>query len=130
MLFRSPSLTKEWKDYHQKKTKGSLSKLNTLGNLVGSPDMIASIRANIAGGSEWAGLTLSDDGIHSRLSLLKESIDQIDELEEKLNLSDEVKAFIVKVMNRKARLTDVSPNILEWIIMEDLDDRFVINFKS
>lgn len=126
----NPSLTKEWKAYYQKKTTRSLSKLDTLGNLAGSSDMIASLKANIAGGSEWAGLTLSDDGSHTRLSLLKKSIDQIDALEEKLNLSDEVKDFIVKVTNRRARLTDVSPSILEWIKKESLDDKFVINFKN
>ena len=126
----NPSLAKEWQAYHQKKTKTSLSKLDTLGNLAGSPDRIASIKAKIAGSSEWAGLTFSDDDVHTRLSLLKESIDQIDELEEKLNLSDEVKAFIVKVTKKKARLTDVSPSVLEWVKMESLDDKFVINFKS
>ncbi len=126
----NPGLAKEWKAYHQKKTKTSLSKLDTLGNLAGNPDMIAYIKANITGGSEWVGLTFSDDGVHTRLSLLKESIDQIDELEEKLNLSDEVKAFIAKVANKKARLTDVSSAVLEWIKMEGLDDKFEINFKS
>lgn len=126
----NPNLAKEWKAYHQMKTKSSLSKLDTLGNLAGSPNMIASIKANIAGGAEWAGLTFSDDGVHTRLSLLKESIDQIDELEEKLNLSDDIKAFIVKVTNKKARLADVTPSILEWIEKEGLDDKFVINFKS
>lgn len=126
----NPNLAKEWKAYHQMKTKSSLSKLDTLGNLAGSPNMIASIKANIARGAEWAGLTFSDDGVHTRLSLLKESIDQIDELEEKLNLSDDIKAFIVKVTNKKARLADVTPSILEWIEKEGLDDKFVINFKS
>lgn len=126
----SPNLTKEWKAFHQKKTKVSISKLDTLGNLAGSPDMIASIRANISNGSEWAGLSLSDDGAHTRLSLLKTAMDKIDELEENLNLSDEIKAFIVKVTGKKARVSDVSEVIIEWIKNENLDDRFVISFKS
>ncbi len=126
----NPNLEKEWKAYHQKKTKISFSKLDTLGSLAGSPDMIASIKENIAGGGEWAGLTFTDDGVHTRLFLLKESIDQIDELEENLNLSDEIKAFIVKVTNKKAKLTDVTPSILEWIKRESLDDKFVINFMG
>lgn len=124
------NLAKEWKAYYQMKTKSSLSKLDTLGNLAGSPDMIASIKANIAEGGEWAGLTFSDDGVHTRLFLLKESIDRIDELEENLNLSDEIKAFIVKVTNKKARLADVTSSILEGLKKEGLDDKFVINFKS
>lgn len=126
----SPNLTKEWKAFHQKKTKVSISKLDTLGNLARSPDMIASIRANISNGSEWAGLSLSDDGAHTRLSLLKAAMDKIDDLEENLNLSDEIKAFIVKVTGKKARVSDVSEVIIEWIKNENLDDRFVISFKS
>lgn len=126
----NPNLSKEWKAFHKNKTKSSLSKLDTLGNLAGSPDMIASIRANISGGSEWAGLSLCDDGAHTRLSLLKAAIDKIDELEKNLNLSDEIKAFIAKVTSRRARITDISPTIIEWIQKENLDEKFVINFKS
>lgn len=126
----NPNLTKEWKEYHQKRTKSSLSKLDTLGNLAGSPNKIAEIKEKIAGGSEWAGLSLCDDGIHTRLSLLKSAIDQIDELEENLNLSDEIKAFIVKVTNRKAKITDISPAIVEWVQKESLSGKFVIIFKS
>ena len=126
----NPNLAREWKVFHQKKTKSSLSKLDTLGNLAGSPDMIASIRASISGGGEWAGLSLCDDGAHTRLSLLKTAIDKIDELEKDLNLSDEIKAFIVKVTNRRAGITDISPAIIEWIQKEGLDDKFVISFRS
>lgn len=125
----NPNLTKEWKAFHQKKTKVSISKLDTLGNLAGSPDSVAAIRADISNGYEWAGLSLSDDGTHTRLSLLKAAIDRIDELEENLNLSDEIKAFIVKVTSKKARVSDVSEAIIDWIMKENLDDRFVISFK-
>lgn len=126
----NPNLAREWKEFHQKKTKSSLSKLDTLGNLADSSDMIASIRANISGGGEWADLSLRDDGVHTRLSLLKTAIDKIDKLEKDLNLSDEIRAFIVKVTNRRARITDVSPVIIEWIQKEGLDDKFVISFRS
>ena len=126
----NPNLSREWKAFHQKKTKSSLSKLDTLGNLVGSPGMITLIRENISVGGEWEGLSLCDDGAHTRLSLLKTAIDKIDELEKDLNLSNEIKAFIVKVTNRTARITDISPAIIEWIQKEKLDEKFAINFKS
>ena len=125
----NPNLTKECKAFHQKKTKVSISKLDTLGNLAGSPDLVAAIRADISIGYEWTGLSLSDDGTHTRLSLLKAAIDRIDELEENLNLSDEIKAFIFKVTSKKARVSDVSEAIIDWIMKENLDDRFVISFK-
>ena len=126
----NPGLSKEWKAFYQKKTKSSISKLDTLGNLVGNQDEVTAIRANIYNGSEWAGLSLSDDGTHTRLDLLKLSINKIDELEESLNLSDEIKAFIVKVTDGKARITDVTPGIVDWIKKENLDDRFAVNFRS
>lgn len=126
----NPNLSKEWKAYHQKKTKASISKLNTLGNLAGSPEMIVSIRANISNGSEWTGLLLCDDGENTRLSLLISAINKIDELEENLNLSDDVKDFIIKVTSKKARVSDVSESIIEWIKKENLDDKFVISFRS
>lgn len=126
----NPNLTKEWKAYHQKKTKSSISKLDTLGNLAGNQETIAVLRTNISNGGEWSGLSLSDDGVHTRLALFKSAIDRIDELEESLNLSDEIKEFIVKVTLRKARVTDVTPAIIEWIKKESLDDKFAISFRS
>lgn len=125
-----PSLSKEWKAYYQKKIPGSLSKLNTLGHLATDAETTDSIRTSITNGGEWAGLLLSNDGINSRLSLFKSAIDKIDELEESLNLSEEIKEFIVKVTSRKARVSDVNDNIIDWIKKENLEDRFVVNFKS
>lgn len=126
----NPSLSKDWKAYYQKKTSGSLSKLDTLGHLATDTEAMASIRTRIINGGEWTGLLLSDDGINSRLALFKSAIDKIDELEESLNLSEEIKEFIVKVTSRKARVSDVNDNIIDWIKKENLEDRFVINFKS
>ena len=124
------NLTKEWKSYHQKKTAGSISKLNTLGNLASDLESVSKIRTNIANGSEWNGLSLSDDGVNSRLTLLKKSIDDVDQLEESLNLSDEIRSFIVSVTNRKAKVSDVTDNIIRWIKEEHLENKFVINFKN
>lgn len=126
----NPSLSKEWKDYYLKRISGSLSKLNTLGHLATNAETTALIRTSITNGGEWTGLSLSDDGINSRLFLFKSALDKIDDLEESLNLSEEIKEFIVKVTSRKARVSDVNDNIIDWIKKENLEDRFVINFKS
>ena len=122
------NLTKEWKSYHQKKTAGSISKINTLGNLASDSESVSKIR--IANGSDWNGLSLPDDGVNSRLTLLKKSIDDVDQLEESLNLSDEIRSFIVSVTNRKAKVSDVTDNIIRWIKEEHLENKFVINFKN
>lgn len=126
----NPNLAKEWKAYYQKKMPGSISKLNTLGNLAPDPESIVTIRANIGRGCEWTGLSLSDDGINTRLDLLKKGIDEVDRLEKSLNLPDEVKDFIVLVTTKKAKVSDITENIIKWIKAEQLEDKFVINFKN
>lgn len=124
------NLTKEWKLYHQKKTAGSISKINTLGNLAPNPESVSIIKMNIANGGEWNGLSLSDDGVNSRLVLLKKSIDEVDQLEESLNLSDEIRSFIVSVTTKKAKVSDITDNIVKWIKEEKLEEKFTISFKN
>ena len=109
---------------------GLSGKLSSIGSLVSDKNKIDTIRTNINNGSEWAGLLLKDDGIHTRLELLKDGIDQVNQLEYNLNLSDEIKDFLVKVTSGKARATDVNENIINWIIKENLIEKFVINFKN
>lgn len=77
----NPALSKEWKTFHKTKTMGLSGKLSSIGSLVSDKNKIDTIRTNINNGSEWAGLLLKDDGIHTRLELLKDGIDQVNQLE-------------------------------------------------
>ena len=126
----NPALSKEWKAFHKIKTSGMSGKLSSIGSLMSDKNKIDAIRANINNGSEWDGLLLRDDGVHTRLELLKDGIDQVNQLEQSLNLSEEIKDFLVKVTSGKARVTDVNKNIINWIIKEKLIEKFVINFKN
>ena len=73
---------------------------------------------------------MSDNGVDTRLILLKRSIDEINCLEENLKLSDEVRKFIVSVIAQKAKVSDITDDIIQWIKEEKLDDKFVITFKN
>lgn len=126
----NPNLTKEWKNFHQKKTAGLSAKLSSMGGLVQDPNQIISIKSNINNGNDWTGLSLKEDGVHTRLDLLCEGIDKVDQLEQGLNLSDEIKDFVVKVTSGKARITDINQKIIDWIVDENLVEKFVINFKT
>ena len=126
----NPNLTKEWKSFHQKRTAGLSAKLSSMGGLVQDPNQITTIKANISNGNDWTGLSLKDDGVHTRLELLCDGIEQVDQLEQGLNLSDEIKDFVVKVTSGKARITDVNQKIIDWIVEENLVEKFVINFKN
>lgn len=126
----NPGLSKEWKEFHQKKTAGLSAKLSSMGGLVQDPNQIVAINQNITNGSDWSGLSLKDDGVHTRLDLLTQGISQVDQLEHGLNLSDEIKDFVVRVTSGKARVTDLNQTIIDWIIKENLTEKFVISFKN
>lgn len=126
----NPNLSKEWKEFHVKKTAGLSAKLSSMGGLVQDPNQIAVIKKNLNNGSDWLGLSLKDDGIHTRLDLLTEGINEVDQLEHSLNLNEEIKDFVVKVTSGKAKVTDLKQNIIDWIVNENLTDKFTICFKN
>jgi len=126
----NPGLSKEGKDFHKKKPAGLSAKLSSMGGLVQDPNQIDDIKQNIKNGSDWLELSLKDDGVHTRLDLLTQGISQVDQLEHGLNLSDEIKEFIVRVTSGKARVTDLNQTIIDWIIKEKLTEKFVISFKN
>lgn len=126
----NPGLSKEWKAHHQKKTSGVVAKMATIGSLVQDQNKITSIRTNISNSSDWAGLLLKDDGTHTRLELLKSGIDEIDQIEEELDLSPEIRQFVMNVTKGKAKAIDITPEIISWIKKSDLQEKFVINFSK
>lgn len=126
----NPNLSKEWKEFHAKKTAGLSAKLSSMEGLVQDPNQITVIKQNLNNGSDWSGLSLKDDGIHTRLDLLIEAINEVDQLEYSLNLSEEIKDFVVKVTSGKAKVTDLKQNIIDWIVNENLTDKFTISFKN
>lgn len=126
----TPGLSKEWKAHHQKKTSSVIAKMATIGSLVQDQSKITNIRTNIANSSEWAGLSLKDNGTNTRLEFLKAGIDEIDQIEEKLDLSPEIKQFVMAVTRGKAKVVDITPTIISWIIKANLQEKFVISFKK
>lgn len=126
----NPTLSKEWKEFYKTKTSGLSGKLSSIGGLVLDKNKINIIRTNISNGSEWNELMLKDDHVHTRLELLKDGIDQVNQLEQNLNLSEEIKDFLANVTNGKARATDINENIISWIVKENLIEKFVIHFKN
>lgn len=124
------SLSREWGSFHRNKTEGILNKLNTFGGLMQEQDRVQRYRNHITRSREWDGLSLADDGVHTRLELLKNTIDEVAHMEESLNLVDEVRDFIALVTKGKARVSDLNEVIVNWIQKEGLNDKFVIGLKT
>lgn len=124
------NLSKGWELFHGRKTEGILNKLNTFGGLMQEREQVQRFRNHITGSRGWDGLSLADDGVHTRLDLLKDTIDVVDHMEESLNLVDEVRDFIALVTRGKARVSDLNETIVNWIQKEGLNDKFVIGLKN
>ena len=124
------SLSRGWESFHRNKTEGILNKLNTFGGLMREQDQVQQFRNHIAKSRGWDGLSLADDGVHTRLDLLKDTIDEVNHMEESLNLVDEVRDFIALVTRGKARVSDLNETIVNWIQKESLNDKFVIGLKN
>lgn len=126
----TPGLAKEWKVLHKERTSGVSAKLSTIGSLIADKEKISSIRTSITNGREWTTLLLKDDNVNTRLQMLKSGITEVEEIEESLDLSDEIKEFVISVTHGKAKVTDINDTITEWIKNENLEGRFVIKFRD
>lgn len=124
------SLSREWGSFHRNKTEGILNKLNTFGGLMQEQNQVQQFRNRITESREWDGLSLADNGVHTRLDLLKATIDEVAHMEESLNLVEEVRDFIALVTRGKARVSDLNETIVNWIQKEGLNDKFVIGLKT
>lgn len=125
-----PGIAKEWKVFYQKKTFGVVAKIASIGSLLKDQNKIETIRTNVTNASDWTGLSLKDNGNNTRLELLKNGIEEVDKIEEELNLSEEVRNFVISVTRGKAKVTDITQNVIDWINEANLEDKFVIDFKK
>ena len=126
----NPTLSKEWKEFHSKKTGGVMAKITSIGGLVPDQSQITSIKTKINEGQEWSLLHLGGPTSKTRLDSLCDGINQANKLEQGLKLSPEVSNFVSLVSAGKARVTDVTPDILKWIVQEKMTDKFVIGFRK
>lgn len=124
------NLSRGWESFHKFKTEGIMNKLNTFGGLMQERDQVQRFRNHITGSREWERLSLVDDGVHTRLDLLKDTIDAVEHMEESLNLVDEVRDFITLVTRGRARVSDLNETIVNWIREEGLNDKFIIGLKN
>lgn len=123
------ALSKEWREFHSKKTNSVVGKLATFGSLASDKDHINAIRDNINDSADWNTLSNNTNATTTKIMRFKSSIDEVDKIEEELNLNDEIKSFIALVTRGKAKITDLNDEIMSWIENENLADKFTIRFK-
>ena len=124
------ALIKEWNDFYQKKTQGVGTKLTTVKNLVRDKDKISDIRNAVEQASDWITITDKDSNNHTMSQNLSQALYEVGHIEDELNLNESIKAFISKVINGTARISDINVEVVNWINKEGLQDMFVIEFNE
>lgn len=125
----NPALTREWKEFHSKKTNNVVGKLATIGSLAPDKNRIDTLRNNISESGEWSSLSDATGPNTTKIMRFKSSIIEVDKIEEQLNLNDDIKHFIALVTRGKAKITDLNDEIISWIKQENLEDQFTIRFR-
>ncbi len=125
----NPALSKEWKDFHKKKTNSIDGKLATVGSLALDKSHIDAIRNDIFDSNDWSTLSDKVNASTTKIMRFKYSIEKVDKIEEELNLNDDIKQFISLVTQERAKITNLNEKIISWIRSENLEDKFTIRFK-
>ena len=125
----NPVLTREWKEFHSKKTNNVVGKLATIGSLAPDKNRIDTLRNNISESGEWSSLSDVTGPNTTKIMRFKSSLIEVDKIEEQLNLNDDIKHFIALVTRGKAKITDLNDEIISWIKQENLEDQFTIRFR-
>ena len=72
---------------------------------------------------EWP---LTKDNIDS----YKEARQKAEDLLKEMKFDDEIKVFLIKVRDKNATLTDLTPSILEWIQSENIADKVSLSIRN
>lgn len=88
-----------------------------------NPNVVKNCIANIKKCEKWP---LNQESIKCNITAKQ----QADELLKEMHFDDDIKVFLQKVTLRTATLADITPQILEWIHLEKIDDKFSLLIKG
>lgn len=113
------ALTTEWKTYHTNKTSSMKEILSIVRNL--SSAEANSLISDINAAASW------NTSINDVIKMMK-ALREANELIGKLELNDVIVDFLKKMMEHRASLEDLTPEVLEWIGKESLKKRIKLTF--
>ena len=126
----NPTLKSEWSAFHSQQSSRVKGKLDTVRDLVDNIENVKKIDETVAKTANWDNIIAL--GLNHNLSIerLSYAIKEVDNLVDELNLNPAINDFIQKVSVGRATVTDVTPEVMEWITNKGMCNRFVINFRS
>jgi len=117
------TIEKEWETFYRAKNSELINGLNIIVLVHSTPTVVKSCISAVNKCEKWP---LSQESIDS----YKEARQKADDLLKEMNFDDEIRDFLIKVRDKKATLTDITPSILEWIQSENISDKVSLSIRN
>ena len=112
----------DWGEFYSKLSEKRISTLTTVKGITPNREKTGYAIVKIKNGAT-INYETSDN-----VRLLAVGIKEADQILEALGLNDEIMGFLGKVAENRATITDLSANLLDWIMKEKLTGKFKISF--
>ena len=116
------TIAKEWETFYKANNSELINGLNIIVLVHPTPTVVRSCITAFNKCEKWP---LTQESIDS----YKEARQKADDLLKEMKFDDEIRDFLIKVRDRKATLTDITPSILEWIQSENIADKVLQLYK-
>lgn len=116
-------ITKEWEAFYKAKNSELINGLNIIVLVHPMPTVVRSCISTFNKCEKWP---LTQESIDS----YKEARQKADDLLKEMRFDDEIRDFLIKVRDKRATLTDITPSIQEWIQSENIADKVSLSIKN
>ena len=117
------AVSKEWETFYKANNSVLIDGLNIIVLVHQTPSVARSCITAFNKCEKWP---LTQESIDS----YKEARQKADDLLKEMKFDDEIRDFLIKVRDKKATLTDITPSILEWIQSENIADKVSLSIKN
>ena len=117
------AISKEWEIFYKAQNGELINGLNIIVLVHPTPTIVRSCITILNKCEKWP---LTQESVDS----YKEAHNKAEVLLEEMRFDDEIREFLIKVRDKKATLTDITPSILEWIQSEDIADKVSLSIRN
>lgn len=117
------SITKEWEAFYTSNNSELIDGLNIIVLVHPTPTIVRNCITAIKKCEKWP---LTQENIES----YSEARQKAEDLLKEMRFDDEIRDFLIKVRDKKATLTDLTPTILDWIHSENISDKVSLSIRN
>ena len=117
------SIAKEWEAFYKANNSELTDGLNIIVLVHPTPSVVRSCITAFNKCEKWP---LTQAAIDSYSAARQKANDLLTEM----RFDDEIRDFLIKVRDKKATLTDITPSILEWIQSENIADKVSLSIRN